>query len=39
MAIEDKIRELAAAYADELKSRIVSRVEEMKEDDKSHFLI
>ena len=39
MAIEAKIRELAATYADELKSRMVARVEEMKEDDKSHFLI
>lgn len=39
MAIEDKIRELAASYADELKSKMAARVEEMKEDDKSHFLI
>ena len=39
MAIEDKIRELAAAYADELKAKTVARVEEMQEDDKSHFLI
>lgn len=39
MAIEDKIRELAASYADELKSKMAARVEEMAEDDKSHFLI
>lgn len=39
MAIEDKIRDLATIYANELKSRIVARVEEMTEDDKSHFLI
>lgn len=39
MAIKDKIRELAASYADELKSKMATRVEEMKEDDKSHFLI
>lgn len=39
MAIEDKIRELAASYADELKSKMTARVEKMAEDDKSHFLI
>jgi ApaLI-like restriction endonuclease len=39
MPTEDKIRELAAAYADKLKSKMAARVEEMKEDDKSHFLI
>ncbi|MDX9992520.1 MAG: ApaLI family restriction endonuclease [Anaerolineales bacterium] len=39
MAIEDKIRELAASYASELKSKMTARIEEMKEDDKSHFLI
>jgi len=39
MTIEEKIRELAATSANELKSRTESRIEEMKEDDKSHFLI
>lgn len=39
MTIEAKIRALAATYADELKSRTAARVEEMKADDKSHFLI
>ena len=39
MAIEDKIRELAASYADELKSKMAARVEAMQGDDKSHFLI
>ena len=39
MAIEDKIRELAASYADKLKSKMTARVEKMAEDDKSHFLI
>ena len=39
MAIEDKIRELAVSYADELKSKMAARVEAMQDDDKSHFLI
>jgi len=39
MAIEDKILKLAASYANELKLSMAARVEEMKEDDKSHFLI
>ena len=39
MAIEDKIRELAAVYACELKAKMAARVEEMTEPDKSHFLI
>lgn len=39
MDIEDKIRELAAGYADELKSKMAARVAEMVRDDKSHFLI
>ena len=39
MTIEEKIRELAARYARELNSRMEMRVEEMKEDDKSHFLV
>jgi len=34
MAIENKIRVLAATYADMLRSRIETRVEAMKDDDK-----
>jgi hypothetical protein len=39
MTIEDKIRAMAADYAQKLRQRIDERVEEMKEDDISHFLI
>ena len=39
MEIEEKIRELATEFAERLKKKIDQRVEEMKEDDKSHFLI
>ncbi len=39
MDIEEKIRVLAKDYADRLKQKIDARVEEMKSDDKSHFLI
>lgn len=39
MTIEEKIRELAAKYASELKSKTGNRVEDMGKDDKSHFLI
>ncbi len=39
MTVEEKTRELAADYANRLKSKTVSRVEEMLRDDKSHFLI
>lgn len=39
MAIEEKIRALANQYAQELREKIDARVEEMKEDDKSHYLI
>lgn len=39
MTIEEKIRNLAVGYAEELKNKIDQRVEEMKEDDRSHFLI
>jgi hypothetical protein len=39
MSIKEKISKLAAIYANELNLRTVARVEEMKEDDKSHFLI
>lgn len=37
--IEEKIRALASKYAQELKQKIGARVEEMKDDDKSHYLI
>ena len=37
--IEESIRLLARKYADRLKSAIAVRLEEMKEDDRSHFLI
>lgn len=37
--IEQQIRELAASYAANLKQKIDNRVEEMQEDDTSHFLI
>ncbi|WP_333805195.1 ApaLI family restriction endonuclease [Sulfurospirillum sp.] len=39
MAIEQKIKELAKKYADNLKTQIDIRTEEMKGDDKSHYLI
>jgi hypothetical protein len=39
MSIEQQIRTLAANYADELQQRIDTRVREMKDDDKSHYLI
>jgi hypothetical protein len=37
--VEEKIRELAAKYAERLEKRIDQRVEEMQDDDRSHFLI
>lgn len=37
--IEERLRLLARKYADRLKKAIAVRLEEMKEDDKSHFLI
>ena len=37
--IEESIRLLARKYADRLKAAIAERLEEMKADDKSHFLI
>lgn len=37
--IAEKIRNLAAEYAEELKGKIDQRVEEMRDDDRSHFLI
>jgi len=39
MSIEEEIRALAAKYAQDLKQRMDARVEEMKYDDKSHYLI
>jgi hypothetical protein len=39
MSIEEKVRALAAKYAHDLKQRMDARVEEMKYDDKSHYLI
>lgn len=39
MAIEDEIRELANWHAEALKNKIDARVEEMLQDDTSHFLI
>ncbi len=38
-AIEESIRLLARKYADRLKNAIAVRLEEMREDDRSHFLI
>jgi len=37
--IKQKIKELASKYAENLKDKIDNRMEEMKEDDKSHYLI
>ena len=39
MAVEDEIRELANWHAEALKKKIDDRVEEMLQDDTSHFLI
>jgi hypothetical protein len=39
MTLETKIRELAATYAHALKSKTLARIDEMRVDDKSHFLI
>lgn len=39
ITIEEKIRNLAAEYAERLKERIDQRIEEMQDADKSHFLI
>ena len=38
-SIEEKIRELANEFAEQLKKKIDQRTEEMREDDYSHFLI
>ena len=37
--IKDKISELADNYSKQLRQKIDKRVVEMKEDDKSHYLI
>ena len=37
--IEEKMRQLAAEYAERLGKKIAQRVEEMEGDDKSHFLV
>lgn len=39
MDVEAEIRKLAKKYADNLKGKVESRVEEMKADDNSHYLI
>jgi hypothetical protein len=39
MKIEEKIKNLAQEYSDNLKEKIDNRMEEMKGDDKSHYLI
>jgi len=39
ITIEEKIRRLAAEYAEQLKEKIDQRVEEMEGDDRSHFLV
>ena len=39
MSIKDDIRSMAAKYAAQLKQRLDERVEEMQEDDTSHFLV
>ena len=39
MAIEEKIRILAADYAERLRQRINERMQEMEQDDTAHFLI
>lgn len=38
-SVKDKIKELAKKYSNNLKSKIDNRMEEMKADDKSHYLI
>jgi len=39
MTVENEIRALAIEYSDKLKKVIDERVEEMKSDDFSHYLI
>ena len=38
MTLAEKIRDLAAQYADRLKNRIDERIAEMEEDDQSHTI-
>ena len=37
--VYDKIKALANRYANELKAQVDDRIEEMKNDDNSHYLI
>ena len=37
--IEEKLRQLADRYSENLASRVDARIEEMRADDKSHYLI
>ena len=39
MTIENELRSLARKYSEKLSEKIDSRMQEMKDDDKSHFLI
>ena len=39
MTVADEIAQLASQYASDLEQRISNRIEEMEEDDQSHFLI
>ncbi len=39
MNIEDEIRKLATKYSENLKQRVNSRIQEMKEDENNHYLI
>ncbi len=39
MKIEDELRSLARSYADRLMQRVEQRVQEMEEDDTSHYLL
>jgi hypothetical protein len=39
MTVENEIKTLATEYSDRLKKAIAARVEEMKSDDFSHYLI
>ena len=39
LSIEEELINLAEDYADKLDQKVLNRVEEMKADDKSHYLI
>lgn len=39
MSIEQMIANLAETYADKLNQQVQKRVEDMKNDDKSHYLL